>query len=223
MPWLIAIIDYGMGNLRSVFKAVETAGGDAIVTSEPEALMDAGGVIIPGVGAFAQAMENLERLGLDGALGEAFRAGKPILGICLGFQLLFALGFEGRKSQGLGFIPGSVRKFSSESLGGLRIPHIGWNQLRIRRMNPILEGIPDGSFMYFAHSYRAYPEGDECVVATTDYGEDFPSVVALGNAWGLQFHPEKSSLLGLRILRNFVALARAQKARGDADAGHPSH
>ncbi|NPV53869.1 MAG: imidazole glycerol phosphate synthase subunit HisH [Firmicutes bacterium] len=200
---MIAIVDYGMGNLRSVQKGFESAGATVVVTSDPGVIRGAAAVVVPGVGAFHKAMMNI-RPALEEPILEAVEAGKPFLGICLGFQLLFSVGLEGGPTRGLDLIGGEVRRFSPSS--GVRVPHIGWNQLRILRESPVTSGIPDGSYVYFAHSFRAFPGDWGVVVAETEYGEIFPSVVQKGNVFGLQFHPEKSSQVGLRMLRNFVSL-----------------
>ncbi|HHV61092.1 MAG TPA: imidazole glycerol phosphate synthase subunit HisH [Firmicutes bacterium] len=192
-----------MGNLRSVQKGFESVGATVVVTSDPGTIRGADAVVVPGVGAFCQAMMNI-RPRLEDAILDAVRAGKPFLGICLGFQLLFSIGLEGGVTRGLGLIDGEVRRFSPSS--GVRVPHIGWNQLRILRESPVTAGVPDGSYVYFAHSFRACPADGRVVVAETEYGEIFPSVVQKGNVFGLQFHPEKSSEVGLRMLRNFAGM-----------------
>jgi len=199
---MITIIDYGMGNLRSVQKAFERVGAQAVVINNPEALQDADALVLPGVGAFGDAMTNLRAAGLVGPILSAVGEGKPLLGICLGMQLLFEESEEMGCHQGLGLLPGRVRRFAE----GLKVPHIGWNQIHIRRPCPLLTGVRDGSFAYFVHSYYADPAEEEIVVAVTDYGPGFASVVAQGRVFGIQFHPEKSQDVGLRILRNFVSL-----------------
>lgn len=199
---MITIIDYGMGNLRSVQKAFERVGAQAVVINNPEALQDADALVLPGVGAFGDAMTNLHAAGLVGPILSAVGEGKPLLGICLGMQLLFEESEEMGCHQGLSLLPGRVRRFAE----GLKVPHIGWNQIHIRRPCPLLTGVRDGSFAYFVHSYYADPAEEEIVVAVTDYGPGFASVVAQGRVFGIQFHPEKSQDVGLRILRNFVSL-----------------
>jgi glutamine amidotransferase len=222
---MIAIVDYGMGNLRNVQKAVERAGGEAVITSEAETLSAAWGVILPGVGAFGDAMQNLRERRLIEPLRREYAAGKPLLGICLGMQLLFEESEETGLHQGLGLLPGRVVRFPSRVPAGadsspdrphvpLRVPHIGWNQLHIRRSSPLLAGVPDGSYVYFAHSYYVLPADDAIVLATTDYGLDFASVVGRGNLFGVQFHPEKSQEVGLQILRNFVQMSREAGGSG---------
>lgn len=198
---MIALVDYGMGNLRSVEKALELVGVPVRVTSDPEDLERAAGIVLPGVGAFAQAMENLERRGLSGPLLKAIRRGKPFLGICLGLQLLFEEGEEGGVP-GLGVLPGRVPRLPA----GVKVPHMGWNSLRFRKPALLWDGIPDGSYFYFVHSYYVEPAREDLVAATTDYGISFAAAVSTGNLFGVQFHPEKSSSLGLRILENFGRL-----------------
>lgn len=196
---MIAIIDYGMGNLRSVYKGFEKVGVPAVVAASPEQLDEADGVVLPGVGAFADAMNNLRQTGMDAAVHRAVAAGKPFLGICLGQQLLFETGEEWGITKGLGIFPGRVRRLPE----GVKIPHMGWNQLNIQRPDPLLEGIPAGASFYFVHSYYVDPARQELALALTDYGVNFASVVGKGKVYGIQFHPEKSSALGLRILENF--------------------
>ena len=199
---MIAIVDYGMGNLRSVQKAFERVGHAATVTDRAEAVGRAERVVLPGVGAFGDAMANLKRAGLVDPLVAAISEGRPFLGICLGLQLLFAESEEMGRHRGLGILPGRVRRFPE----GERVPQIGWNQIHIQRQTPLLEGIPDGSFFYFVHSYYADPDDRADIVTTTDYGIDYTSIAGRGRAFGIQFHPEKSQDLGLRILKNFAEL-----------------
>lgn len=200
---MIAVVDYGMGNLRSVEKAVQRVGGKATVTSEAATLRDAQGVILPGVGAYGDAMGNLRRLGLVDPLLKHISSGRPFLGICLGLHLLFEEGHEMGRHEGLGVLKGYVTRFPD---GDLKVPHIGWNQLHIRRQSPLLAGVADGSYAYFVHSYYVVPEDDAVVVATTDYGFHYATAVERASLLGVQFHPEKSQDVGLRILRNFVAI-----------------
>ncbi|MBC9784712.1 imidazole glycerol phosphate synthase subunit HisH [Heliobacterium chlorum] len=196
---MIAIIDYGMGNLRSVQKGLEKVGYSSYITSDPEAVRKAPAVILPGVGAFADAMENLRETGMVEPIHEIVAAGKPFMGICLGFQLMFEASEEGGHFEGLGIFPGQVRRLPP----GLKVPHMGWNELTVRRVNPIMEGIETGSEFYFVHSYFVDPGEEALTIATADYGFDFCAVAGRDNVFGAQFHPEKSSDLGLRILRNF--------------------
>jgi glutamine amidotransferase len=205
---MIVIVDYGIGNLRSVQKALERVGATAVVTSDPAALDRAQGVILPGVGAFGDGMAHLRRRGLfEPVLGQA-RTGKPLLGICLGMQLLFDESEEMGQQQGLGLLPGRVVRFPE---GELKVPHIGWNQLQMAAPRPemaLLEGIKDGAYAYFVHSYYPVPDEPGDLLATTEYGIEFASVVGRGAIWGAQFHPEKSQDVGLRLLKNFVRLVK---------------
>jgi glutamine amidotransferase len=200
---MIAIIDYGMGNLRSVQKAIEAVGSSAEVTSEPERVRRASKVVLPGVGAFADAMDELRRNGLGEAFREAVHQGKPCLGVCLGLQLLFETSFEDGEHTGLGLIPGRIVRFAARP--GLKIPHMGWNTLRVRRPCPLLAGLGDSASVYFVHSYHAQPRDIEVVAAEADYPDPFPAVVWRDNLTACQFHPEKSQQVGLAIYANFVA------------------
>ncbi len=197
------IIDYGMGNLRSVEKAVATVGGWPVIAKDPDALRRADRLILPGVGAFGDAMANLRRGGLDRALRDAVDAGKPLLGLCLGLQLLFAESEEFGSHEGLNFIPGRVLRFEEP---GLRVPHVGWNQIEESRPDPLLQGIPDGSYFYFVHSYYVEPERPEDALCWTSYGRRFCSIACRNKIWGAQFHPEKSQEAGRRLLRNFLSI-----------------
>ncbi|MHB1042925.1 MAG: imidazole glycerol phosphate synthase subunit HisH [Eubacteriales bacterium] len=199
---MIAIIDYGMGNLRSVQKGFEKAGVEAAVVRDPREVDSAGGVVLPGVGAFADAMDNLRSLKLDEAVHRAVEAGKPFLGICLGQQLLFEASEEWGLHAGLGVFPGRVRRLPE----GLKVPHMGWNQVEKVRPNPLLAGVPDRTSFYFVHSYYVDPAEEELVLGLTEYGVRFASVAGRGKVFGIQFHPEKSSYLGLLILKNFGEL-----------------
>jgi glutamine amidotransferase len=201
---MIAIIDYGMGNLRSVQAGLEYAGQKAFVTDDPKKLKDAMAVVLPGVGAFGDAVKRLEETGLGDAFRYAVYSGKPCLGICLGLQLIFTESEEGGLYSGLDVIPGKVVRFSNE----LKVPHIGWNQIDIRKPDiPIFRNIPDGSYMYFVHSYYVRPKDTSVIATTTNYGIDFTSMIAKDNLFATQFHPEKSQKLGLQLLRNFGSLA----------------
>ncbi len=194
-----------MGNLRSVSKALETVGVKTRVTNRPEDIVSATAIVLPGVGAFSRGMENLKRDKLLTAILENIKKNKPFLGICLGLQLLFTESEEHGICKGLNVIKGSVKKFAPN----VKIPHIGWNQIKIKNGKfKILKDIPNGSYFYFDHSYYVEPEDKNTVVAITEYGKDFVSVVNKDNVWGMQFHPEKSSTLGLKILENFVELTR---------------
>ena len=196
---MIAIIDYGMGNLRSVYRGFLKAGVQAAVVENPDLLDSADGVVLPGVGAFADAMVNLKAAGMVGAIQRAVAAGKPLLGICLGQQLLFEASEEWGYHNGLGIFPGQVRRLPE----GLKVPHMGWNQIEIIRSDPLLAGIPDLSSFYFVHSYAVDPSNKDIILTMTEYGIRFASIVGKGKVYGIQFHPEKSSTLGLKILENF--------------------
>jgi glutamine amidotransferase len=201
---MIVIIDYGMGNLRSVQKAIESVGHAAHVSSDPDTVRRASHVILPGVGAFADAMEELRRTGLDQAFAEAVRAGKPCLGVCLGLQLLFDTSLEDGEHQGLALLPGRVVRFAPHA--GLKIPHMGWNALRVRRQAPLLKGLGPELFVYFVHSYHAVPARPDDVAAEADYPGPFPALVWRENLMACQFHPEKSQSVGLAMYANFAAM-----------------
>jgi len=202
----VAIIDYGMGNLDSVARAVEECGGRPIVTEHAEDIGEAQSLVLPGVGAFAQGMANLRRLGLDTVIKEqASRHRIPLLGLCLGMQLLGSRGEEGGPAEGLDLIPGDVLRLVPDA-PTTRVPHIGWNEIRIERESPLLAGIPSGKDFYFVHSYHLAPRDRADVVAETPYCGTFASVVRRENVHGVQFHPEKSQAVGFRLLRNFLAL-----------------
>lgn len=199
---MIAIIDYGMGNLRSVQKGFARVGYQADIVQDPAALDAAPAVVLPGVGAFADAMENLHGSGMVEAIHRAVSQGKPLLGICLGQQLLFEASEEFGNTRGLGIFPGTVKRFPD---GQLKVPHMGWNQIEIAKDSPLLEGIADRSAFYFVHSYYVAPN-PENAITLTEYGIKFASIVGRNNVFGIQFHPEKSSTLGLKILENFGKL-----------------
>jgi imidazole glycerol-phosphate synthase subunit HisH len=200
---MIAIVDYGMGNLRSVEKAFHAVGYDAEITSSPQRVREADGVVLPGVGAFGEAMANLARAGLVDVLRQV-SADRPFLGICLGQQLLFEESVEMGRFEGLGILSGVVERFS----GPEKVPHIGWNQLHMVRPSPILTGVHDGDFAYFVHSYYVAPSDPDVILATTDYGVAFASIVGRDSLFGLQFHPEKSQAVGLTMLANFGAMVK---------------
>jgi glutamine amidotransferase len=200
----IAIIDYQMGNLRSVQKGFERVGHTAVITSDPAELAAADKLVLPGVGAFGDAMAELSRRGLVEPIREAIAAGKPFLGICLGLQLLFEVGYEGGQFAGLGILPGKVVRFDVPP--PLKVPHMGWNRVQVRRRPPLLEGIADGTFFYFVHSYHAVPDDPQVVALACDYGGPFCAAVWRENVFATQFHPEKSQSEGLKILKNFASL-----------------
>jgi len=196
---MIGIVDYGRGNLRSVEKALEKVGFEATIMSSPAEIGLVKGIILPGVGAFADAMQALRQGGWIEPLAQFARSGRPFLGICLGMQILFDIGEEHGEHAGLGLLPGRVVKFPP----GKKVPHMGWNSLQLERPSYLLEGIPNESYFYFVHSYYAVPGEKGDIVATSDYGIVFPAVVGKNNVWGAQFHPEKSSPWGLQLLTNF--------------------
>lgn len=198
---MIAIIDYGMGNLRSVQKALEAAGGTALITSSPDQIRKARKIVLPGVGAVRPAMDRLKELGLVEVIRSEVAAGKPFLGICLGFQLLFDSSTEGGMVSSLGIIPGVVERFPDT----VKVPQMGWNSLLIVQPDcPMFKGVHDGACVYFCHSYYARPTKEAMTASSTDYGIRYTSSVCHNNIWGVQFHPEKSQALGLGILRNFI-------------------
>ena len=201
---MIAIIDYGMGNLRSVQKGFETVGHQAVVTSEAARVAAAAKVVLPGVGAFEDAMAELRRRELIEPVLEAINSGKPFLGICLGLQLLFEISHENGEHRGLGVLPGEVVRFQVPP--EYSVPHMGWNQLAIRRRAPILEGIAEGTHFYFVHSFYVVPREAEVIATETDYPEPFCSMIWRDHLYATQFHPEKSQADGLRILKNFAEL-----------------
>jgi glutamine amidotransferase len=198
---MIAIIDYGMGNLRSVSKAFEAVGHQAVVTRDARVIGNASHVVLPGVGAFGDCMANIEQYGLVEPIRTAIQSGKPFLGICLGLQLLFTESEEFGPHRGLDIIPGKVRRF--ESGQALKVPHMGWNQVHVQRACPLFDGIADGSDWYFVHSYFVDPSDRQLAATTTTYGISFVSSVWRGNIVACQFHPEKSQTTGLRLIKNF--------------------
>jgi glutamine amidotransferase len=206
----VVIVDYGLGNLRSAQRGLERAGADVEISDDPETFADADGIVLPGVGAFREGMENAAPY--REALADAAERGQPVFGICLGMQMLLTTSEEAEHAgegnvEGLDFVPGRNVRFSQ----GQKVPHMGWNQLSVTRDHPLVEGV-DGEYAYFVHSYYAVPDDESAVVATSDYGVEFPAVVADedGTVFGTQFHPEKSGETGLRILRNFVEFCADQ-------------
>jgi glutamine amidotransferase len=199
---MIAIIDYGMGNLHSVSKAVERLGYDCAVTADGAELLQADGAILPGVGAFGDAMEQLAATGLKDAVLRYAAGGKPLLGICLGMQLLFSSSEEHGLHEGLNLLPGRVVRFQ----GSYKVPHMGWNRLSFVQPSPLFDGLEEGH-VYFVHSYHAKPERPSDLLAVTDYHQPVTAIVGRGNVYGMQFHPEKSGPVGMRLLGNFLKLA----------------
>jgi glutamine amidotransferase len=197
---MIAIVDYGMGNLRSVEKGFLKVGVDAEVVSDSKAIDNAEAVVLPGVGAFRDCIRNLADAGLTEAIIRNIEKGKPFLGICLGLQMLFSESEEFGTCRGLDVLKGKVVRFPESEL---KVPHMGWNNVKILRQPPVLDGIPDNSFFYFVHSFYVAPEDKEVVATTTDYGLEFTSMVWKDNIFATQFHPEKSQELGLKILKGF--------------------
>ena len=198
----IAVIDYGMGNLHSVSKAVERLGSEALVTSREEEILAADGVILPGVGAFGDAMKLIRESGLDAVLARCADGGKPLLGICLGMQLLFTDSDEHGYHKGLNLLKGRVERFK----GTFKVPHMGWNRLTILQEHPLLADVA-GGYAYFVHSYKVIPDDRSVLLATTDYYGEVSAIVGQGHVFGMQFHPEKSGSVGMKLLANFLAMA----------------
>jgi glutamine amidotransferase len=212
----VVVVDYGVGNLRNVYKALEAIGADAQVIDHPAGLVGAAGVVLPGVGAFGDAARNLRLAGFEEPLHAVMEDGVPLLGICVGMQLLFDESEEMGRHLGLGIIPGRVVRFAADRVDRrgrpMKVPQIGWNQLRHDGSDPLLTGVQDAAYAYFVHSYYCVPNAAGDTVAQTEYGLDYPSVVRRRSVWGIQCHPEKSQQVGLSILRNFAALVQ-QEAR----------
>jgi len=215
----IAIIDYGMGNLRSVEKALARVGADARVIAVPDEAEGADGLVLPGVGAFAQAMERLRAAGFDELVASWVRQDRPFLGICLGLQLLFTESEEFGPVRGLDLVPGRVVRFrgpqfeARDGRPGLKVPHMGWNSLRVVRPHPVTNGVPEDAMAYFVHSYYCVPGDPGWTAVTTDHGLEFTSAIGRGNVFASQFHPEKSGDVGLGMLANFAALVRCAGSR----------
>ena len=201
---MIAIVDYGMGNLRSALRGIEKVGGEARIIQSPREMIGARAIVLPGDGAFGQAMVNLRTAGWIEPLKQACADGVPFLGICVGMQLLFEASEEMGRHAGLGILAGEVKRFPP----GLKVPQMGWNQLHLQQSHPLLRNVPNDGYAYFVHSYYCAPHDSSITLATTDYGIDFASIVGRGNLWGTQFHPEKSQVVGLKLLENFVALVK---------------
>ena len=203
---MIAIIDYGMGNLRSVQKAFEKVGHPAVVTNDPAVVAKADKIVLPGVGAFEDAIAELRNRNLVRPVLAAIDSGKPFLGICLGLQMLFDVSYENGRHEGLGVLRGEVVRFDLPQ--GYSVPHMGWNQVDFARRPPVLEGMDPGTYFYFVHSYYVVPEDADVVATTTDYGSPFCSMIWRDNVFASQFHPEKSQSAGLKFFRNFATLGR---------------
>ena len=201
---MIAIIDYGAGNLQSVKKALDFIGAANIITDDPQKIKSADKVLLPGVGSFGDAMDSMHKSGLVETVKECALSGKPFLGICLGLQLLFEESEESPGVKGLGIFKGKIKKFSSDM--GLKIPHIGWNSLSIKQNDTLFKDIPENSYVYFVHSYYLHAEDENDVATVTNYGIDFHSAVGKNNVFATQFHPEKSGDVGLQILKNFASM-----------------
>lgn len=198
----VAIVDYGVGNLHSIRRGIELAGAKALIARKPAEIAATDGIVLPGVGAFRGAMQKLAN-NLD-ALNQAISAGKPLLGICLGMQMLLTWSEEGGHTRGLDLIPGRVVKLPQ----GLKVPHMGWNSIEIKREHPFVAGVQSGSHVYFVHSYHSLPP-EEAVLATSSYGVEFPAIIARKVVIGTQFHPEKSSKVGLQMLHNFIQMVKS--------------
>lgn len=202
----LSIIDYGMANLRSVQKGFEHVGAQAQIIQSASEIRRADKIVLPGVGAFQDAVRTLRERDLAGAIIDHINAGKPFLGICLGLQMLFDVGYEDGEHQGLGVLRGSCVRFDVDRTMHLKVPHMGWNQLQIKNSSPILRDLSDGCSVYFVHSYHVVPADESIISTTTDYGRPFVSSIRRANLMATQFHPEKSQKIGLKILENFAAM-----------------
>jgi len=202
---MVAIIDYGVGNLFSLKSSLKEIGAEAVVTSDEKVIAEADRIILPGVGAFEDAARKLRESGMADVVKKEAAAGKPMMGICLGMQLMFDVGYEYGVHEGLGLIRGSVRPIADVIPEGYKIPHIGWNLLKFRKDSPLFKYIKEEDYVYFVHSYYA-AECDDSVIAVTEYGADLTAAVANGNVYGCQFHPEKSGEVGMKILKAFMEL-----------------
>lgn len=202
---MIAILDYEMGNLRSVSKSLEAVGGNCQITRDPAVVAAADKLVVPGVGAFRDCMGALEKFGLTQPIKDFVASGRPYLGICLGMQILMEESEEGGRHEGLGLFGGKVQRFAPE--WKLKVPHMGWNNLQAKGESKLLAGLPENSFVYFVHSYYVAPKKKALTSATTTYGVEFTSVIEKDNVYAVQFHPEKSQQVGLKLLKNFVELA----------------
>lgn len=209
---MIAVVDYGLGNLGSVLKGFRACGADVRLSDDPQALRAADALVLPGDGAFGATMGEIRRRGLESLLREVAAAGVPLLGICIGMQVLFEESEEHGRHAGLGLLPGRVvRLFEGDEHADLPVPHMGWNRLRLRREHALFDGVDDGAHVYFVHSYRCQAAPD-CLLATSDYGVDVAAIVGRDNVLGMQFHPEKSQAVGLRLIRNFVRWVAERRA-----------
>lgn len=203
---MIAIIDYGMGNIRSVSKAFETTGAEVAVIQNPDEIKKTKAIVLPGVGAFKDCMKNLSELGLINVIKEEILSGKPYFGICLGLQILFTESEEFGLCKGLNILKGKVVRFSLPE--NYKIPHMGWNNVKFKKKNKVFEEIPDNSYFYFVHSYYVMPEVSEAIAGVTDYGIEFTSMIIHENIFATQFHPEKSQKIGLKLIKNFIQLTK---------------
>ena len=201
---MIALIDYGAGNLQSVKKAFDFIGAESVITNDPKVILSADKILLPGVGSFGDAMDSMEKNGLVETVKVCALSDKPFLGICLGLQLLFEESEESPGVKGLGIFKGKIKKFSSDM--GLKIPHIGWNSLEIKQKDTLFKDIPENAYVYFVHSYYLHAEDENDIATVTNYGIDFHSAVGKNNIFATQFHPEKSGDVGLQILRNFASM-----------------
>ncbi len=204
---MIKIVDYGMGNLRSVQKAFEKLGAPAEIVTSAAEVAQADQLVLPGVGAFRDAIRELQRLDLVGSIRDFVDSGRPFLGICLGLQMLFDVSYEDGEWQGLGIVPGKVVRFADQP--DLKIPHMGWNSIHFAQQCPLFNNIPDGSHVYFVHSYYVVPNDPSVIAARTEHGTQFTAAIRRGNLFATQFHPEKSQTVGLQLLQNFVDLAKS--------------
>lgn len=212
---MLTIIDYGIGNLRSIEKAFERVGADVLRTDDVQAVRDAGRLVLPGVGAFGACINEIRERDLEGPILEAIDQGTPFLGVCVGMQMLFDAGHEKGVHEGLGVLPGTVVHFHDAKDGtddDLVVPHMGWNAIEPKREHPLLDGLDEPAYVYFVHSYHAVPENESDVLATAHYGHDVPAIVQRDNVHGVQFHPEKSQAAGLRMLENFATHPRPKIA-----------
>ncbi|MFO8098792.1 MAG: imidazole glycerol phosphate synthase subunit HisH [Salinibacter sp.] len=213
---MLTIIDYGIGNLRSIEKAFERVEADVARTDDPSAVAEAERLVLPGVGAFGACIGEIRARGLEEPILEAVHRGTPLLGVCVGLQLLFDAGHEKGVHDGLGLLPGTVRHFhdaaDGDEMDNLVVPHMGWNALSPTRNHPLLDGLGNEAYVYFVHSYHAVPDNSDDVLATSTYGHSFPAIVQRDHVCGVQFHPEKSQAAGLRLLNNFATMPRSAAA-----------